>query len=61
LLDSGTKAVIRSTEPRKQAVDRTTEAPVDRVRESGFERVVRSSLSRLSRDLLALRVEGGGE
>ena len=60
MLDSGTKTVVRSTEPRKSVV-RTNEAPVDRVRESGFERVVRSSQLRLSRDLLALRVEGGGE
>ncbi len=57
--DSGTKTVVRSTEPRAPKL--ASEAIVDRVRESGFERVVRSSLERLSRDLLDLRIEGGGE
>ncbi len=60
VMQSGTKTVVRSTEPRKPLM-RVSEATFDRVRESGFERVVRSSLERLSRDLLALRVEGGGE
>jgi len=60
LLDSGTKTVVRSTEPRRSTT-RTHEATFDRVRESGLERVVRSSQSRLSRDVLALRIEGGGE
>jgi hypothetical protein len=59
-MQSGTKTVVRSTEPRKP-LTRVSEATFDRVRESGFERVVRSSLERLSRDLLALRVQGGGE
>jgi hypothetical protein len=64
--DSGTKTVVRSTElrvstPLSSVRGRTSETTFDRVRESGFERVVRSSLERLSRDLLALRVEGGGE
>ena len=60
MIDSGTKTAVRSTEPRKVS-QKPNEATFDRVRESGFERVVRSSLERLSRDLLALRVEGGGE
>jgi hypothetical protein len=59
VIESGTKTVVRSTEPTRPL--EAGEATVDRVRESGFERVVRSSLERLSRDLLDLRIEGGGE